>query len=181
MGDHGYYDDAHATRDWPHFVGRTTDPYTGPTRDVTALRLRELLPADVRSHTRRAPVVIDGQTLSETLRQRLTREHAELETAITALASQLARRSEQIKRLERFPEIDPFADGTVLQFQKAFPSTPDTTYSYVAHRVNGLWYLTGARSPQDMTWDAFVSWLGLGVETVYQLSVTGKSRRKVIG
>lgn len=152
-------------------------------RDVRSLRLSELLPQANRSHTRRAPVVIDGEPVVETLRERLTREHAELEEALTVISGQLARRTKQLEHLKRFPEVDPFTDGTVLQFEKSFPNTPDNHYSYVAHRANGYWYLTGERSPQRITWEQLVSWMGLGVHTVYQLSVTGSrsGRRKVIG
>jgi len=162
----GYNDEVAATR----------------TRDVLGLRLRELVETNRQAHRRRVPLQIDGDVVTETLRERLTRERAELEKAITLLAGKLARRDEQLAHLGRFPVEDTFADGTTLQFQKSFPGTPDTTYSYAAHRVDGRWYLTGARSPQGLTWDALVSWMGLGVSEVYELGVTGRGgRRKVIG
>lgn len=154
-------------------------------RDVTRLRVEELLGQTTgheRAHRRRVPVIINGEVIKETLKQRLTRELDELETAVTLLAGQMARRTRQLEHLKRFPETDPFEDGTVLQFDKTFPHSPDVPYSYVAHRADGHWYVTGARSPQRATWDQFVNWLGLGVEVVYQLNPGGRvGRKKVIG
>lgn len=193
MGDHGYYDDAHAAQD--DAVRHTTSLPFPPesyawrdnagaqrVRNVMELRLKDLMSPTGRSHRRREPLVIEGQTVKETLRQRLERESRELEVAVTQLANQLAKRTAQLEHLKRFPLEDPFADGDTLQFEKSFPGTPDTKYSYVAHRVNDRWYVTGARSPQNLTWDEFVSWLGLGVDEVWLLprTQTGR-RRKVIG
>jgi hypothetical protein len=149
------------------------------TRNVLDLRIKDLVP-DSTTHRRREAVVIDGQPVKETLRERLTRESLELENAVMVLANQLAKRAEQLEHLNRFPEEDPFDDGTTLQFEKSFPHTPNATYSYAAHKVDGRWYLTGARSPQALTWDAFISWMGLGVSEVYKLGGKG-GRRKVIG
>lgn len=158
------------------------DESAARTRNVLDMRIKDFVPSDKRSHRRREPVVIDGEPVRETLRQRLERESRELEVAVTQLANQLAKRTAQLEHLNRFPAVDPFEDDTTLQFEKSFPGTPDTAYSYVAHRVDGRWYLTGARSPQNLTWDAFVSWMGLGVTTVYQLNPTARSgRKRVIG
>lgn len=148
------------------------------TRNVVDLRIGELLGAAARPHRRREPVVIDGQAVSETLRERLERESRELETAILALAGRLTRRTEQLERLKRFPEKDPFKNGDHIAFEKSFPGTPERSYSYGAHKVDDRWYITGARSPQGVTWDALLTWMGLGVEKVYKL--TARGRRKVI-
>jgi hypothetical protein len=147
-------------------------------RDITALSVGELLAMN-RRHTRRTPVVIDGESVKETLRERLVRESRELETAVTALAGQLNRRTEQLEHLKRFPDEDPFDDGDVLSFDKKFPNG-DQRYSYVAHRVDDLWYVTGKRSPQGIPWDALVDWMGLGVAEIFKLSPRGGAT-KVIG
>ena len=178
----GNYLGENALPDFFDLIGRDGPP----TRDVLSLRVADLISPQNRPHRRREPVVIQGEAVSETMRERLTRETRELEVAIAALANQLAKRTEQLEHLKRFPEQDPFEDGTALQFDKSFPGTPDDKYSYLANRVDGLWYLTGARSPQAITWDQFVSWMGLGVDTVWQLnyqSATGRNlgKRKVIG
>lgn len=153
-----------------------------PVRDVLRLTVEDLLARSGRSHTKRSPVIVDGVAVTETLKQRLTRELAELETAVTQIAGQMARRTRQLEQLNRFPEEDPFEDGTVLQFDKVFSHTPDAPYSYVAHRAAGRWYVTGVHSPQSATWEALVDWMGLGVETVYQLNPGGRvGRKKVIG
>lgn len=151
------------------------------TRDVMELRLIELTGGNSgrRQHRRRESVVIDGVTVAETLRQRLTRESRELEQAVTALAHQLARRTEQLEHLARYPEVDTFENGDILHFDKTFPGS-DYVYSYVAHKANDRWHLTGDRSPNDITWDELVSFMGLGVHEVYKIGGRG-GRRKVIG
>lgn len=190
MGDHGYYDEAHAaqhdydkllpfpasSREWIGNQGAQR------MRDVMDLRLKDLMSLAGRSHRRREPVIIEGEAIKETLRQRLERESRELEIAVTAIANQLAKRTMQLEHLKRFPAEDPFVNGDVVQFEKSFPHPPDKTYSYAAHRVNDLWYITGARSPQALSWDEFVSWMGLGVDEVWLLprNQTGR-RKKVIG
>lgn len=153
-----------------------------PTRDVNSLTVRELAQrSGDLPHRKRPAVVIDGVVRKETLKQKLQREAKEAETAILALAGKLSRRQEQLKHLERFPDEDPFADGTTLIFQKGFPSNPDTKYAYSAVRADGLWYVTGNRSPQGITWDEFVNWMGLGVDEIYRVTAAKGSVKKVIG
>jgi|SRR5688572_158872 len=153
-----------------------------PTRNVLALRVGDLLSPQTRAHRRRAPLVINGETIKETFRERLERESRELETAVTQLAGQLARRTEQLEHLNRFPVEDPFQNGDTIQFEKSFPNSPSTYYSYAAHRAVDRWFVTGDRSPNNITWDELVSWMGLGVNTVWLMPRTASGRRKkVIG
>lgn len=153
------------------------------TRNVAEMRIVDLLGAQAvavpRPHRRRTPVVIDGVPVTENLRQRLTREKFELEEAVTQLAGQLARRTQQLEHLDRYPAADPFENGDVLQFDRKFPAS-DASYSYVAHKADERWYLTGGRSPQGVTWDELVSFMGLGVTEVWKLGGRG-GRKKVIG
>lgn len=153
-----------------------------PTRDVHSLTVGQIAQrSSDLPHRKRPTIVIDGVARSETLKQKLQREAKEAETAILALAGKLSRRQEQLKHLERYPDEDPFVDGTTLIFQKGFPSNPDTKYSYSAVRADGLWYITGARSPQGLNWDEFVSWMGLGVDEVFRVTPAKGSVKKVIG
>lgn len=115
----------------------------------------------------------------EALRDRLVRERDSLEAGLAAVAVQLARRNEQIAHLDRYPAEDPFADATTLEFVKRFPNS-DREYTYVARRIDGLWYLTGGRSPQAVDWPGLVEFMGLGVDQVFQLGGRG-GRRKVLG
>ena len=94
------------------------------------------------------------------------------------LAMKLMRRREQLALLEIWPDEDPFEDGTTLEFVKVFPNSTKE-YPYRALRADGLWYLTGERSPNRITWEAFVNWAGVGVTEVYKIGV-GR-RTKVIG
>lgn len=129
-----------------------------------------------------------GGKAPENLRERLRREKEELETAVTQLAGKLAERTRQLEHLRRYPEDDPFTDGVILRFEKRFP-TSDAWYSYVASRISGAWYLTGARSPQNISWDELVEFMGLGVDEVWQVNGIRRTRngnsqqveRKVIG
>lgn len=105
----------------------------------------------------------------ETLRDRLKREHRELSDAIGVLAGKLARREQQLAHLARYPDEDPCADGAVLRFTKKFPDG-EHRYTYVATRVDGLWYLTGERSPQGVTWEKLVGFMGLGVDEVFHVN-----------
>lgn len=115
------------------------------------------------------------------LYDRLKHERDELATAIAVLARKLARREEQVKHLERYPTTDEFADGTILRFTKTFPDG-DQCYPYIALKTQDLWYLTGKRSPQGITWQKLVEFMGLGVNEVYCVNAAGTDgEQKVIG
>lgn len=177
---------AWAHSDWMNAaLARLSDEGYGgdvPTRDVNSLTVGQLTERSRDlPHRKREPIVIDGIVTRETLRERFTREIAEADEAILALAGKRAERSRQLAHLKRFPDEDPFADGTTLIFQKGFPSNPDQKYSYSAVRADGLWYVTGSRSPQGYTWDQFVNWMGLGVDEVYRVTPAKGSVKKVIG
>lgn len=143
-----------------------------PKRDVRGLTVEQLAPSE-RVRTRR------GERSTETLRERLRRERDEVESAILILAGQLTRRQNQLEHLERYPEEDPFTDGTKLEFEKTFPGS-EQRYAYLALRAAGRWHLTGQRSPQNVTWEHLVEFMGLGVDEVFTLGPRG-GRKKVIG
>jgi len=115
----------------------------------------------------------------KSLRERIQAEHDALERTLVAVADRLRRKAEQLAQLDSWPIDDPFQDGDRLQFEKSFPGTPDKRYSYLALRVDGRYHITGARSPQNITWEQFVNWAGLGVNTVYKIGPKG-GKRKVI-
>lgn len=145
--------------------------YTG-LRDVRTLKIGDLAPdADHRTKAYRRE--------GEGLVARLKREHAEIAEAILVLAGQLARRARQIEHMDRYPAEDPFPEGTRLEFKKRYPGS-DQEYTYLALKAGERWHLTGARSPQNVTWKKLVGFMGLGVETVYKIGPRG-GRRKVIG
>lgn len=151
-------------------------------RDVNSLTVGELAKRSAdEPHRRRPPIVLEGVAVKETLKQRFTREVAEVEEAIVALSSKRAARMKQLKHLEMFPDEDPFVDGTTIFFEKAFPHTPDKKYEYAAVRTDGHWHVTGARSPQNVLWSDLVNWMGLGVDEIFTIKRTGKSFTKVIG
>lgn len=147
-------------------------------RDVGTMTVNDLVRrwSDMPSHVRKQ-LTADKK---ETLRAKLTREAAELEVAIVALAAQRAHREAQLEKLKMFPEEDPFGDGTFLTFEKNFPSNPDQKYTYMATRAGGLWYVTGKKTPQGVTWEHFVNWMGLGVDEIFRID-QNNGRVKVIG
>lgn len=152
------------------------------SRHILESRLADLLGVTVTGRVVRSRPG-DGPAEGETLRQRLTRERDDLEAAVAALAAKLARRTAQLEHLDRFPNVDPFADGDVLEFERTFPGS-DQAYRYVALRAEGRWFLTGQRAPQNCSWDRFVAFMGLGVAAVYKIAdASGRSvrRTKVLG
>lgn len=110
---------------------------------------------------------------------------------------------EQLAEYDRFPEEDPFKDGTVISFEKSFsqprrrmvfdPSGYGGGYSdgiasatviekpkkylYAAIRVNGEWYVTGnADKGHARSWEELVEWMGSGVEQIYYYKASKKER-----
>lgn len=114
----------------------------------------------------------------ERLRDRLARERDELAVAIGVLSRKLARREEQLTHFARYPSDDVFTDGDVLRFAKKFPNS-EQRYTYVAVKVDGTWHLTGKRSPQGITWDVLVDFMGLGVDEVYHMNAREHTERGV--
>lgn len=62
----------------------------------------------------------------------------------------IERLKREIAELESAPRL-PAPSGTMIQFSKRFLRN-GPTYQYVAVEVNGRWYLSGAASPQCITW-----------------------------
>lgn len=54
-----------------------------------------------------------------------------------------------------------FSDGQVLSFERTFIGS-DQVWRYAAVRSGGRWWLTGAKSPQGLTWEQLVLWLVSG-------------------
>jgi hypothetical protein len=105
-----------------------------------------------------------------TLLERLEKEASDLENSLASVSAQLAKRQAQIEELRRYPEDDPYADDTVLRFKKVFPGDPNKLYQYTASKVEGLWYVTGAKSPDGVEWADLISWLGLGVTDITKIA-----------
>lgn len=62
--------------------------------------------------------------------------------------------------------IVPEPEEAVVSFTKRF-GDEGPAYSYAALRIDGLWYLTGRRSPGPMEWLDMVAWIGDGPITVH--------------
>lgn len=67
--------------------------------------------------------------------------------------------------------VDSYPDDTVLMFTKNFGTRDGSkTYTYVALRVGGRWYLTGRNASRNasmgMTWGELVTWLVSGCDPV---------------
>lgn len=164
-----YFEDMRDDRKAWYLTPQTSTEWTEATQRAVQQLVGRELTVGLDKAGRVTHLGVEGGSVRETLRERITRETDELEQAALLLAGQLTRRSEQLEALRKYPDDDPFEDGTVLRFAKRFPNS-DQEYSYVAHRVNGLWYQTGRRSPQGMNWDQFVDFMGLGVDAVYDVA-----------
>lgn len=92
---------------------------------------------------------------------RLTRSLANLKSARNDEKVRIAASRKRIAELESWlaeraktqvlPEPDDVTN--IISFRKQFDRF-GTVYAYAAIRTNGLWYLTGAKSPQGITWTA---------------------------
>jgi len=65
--------------------------------------------------------------------------------------------------LRAVPQSDVFPDGSILTFEKQFVVAPmtSTAYKYVALKENGLWFVTGSKSPNGIFWGALVTFIGV--------------------
>jgi hypothetical protein len=156
--------------------GETYDPPIHPlgkqARNLLDRRIQEIMTGVGQTvpTTHIQVVAVGAPKPGERLRAKLKREHDELVAAIGELSTQLAHRAEQLRELDRYPEEDPYGDDTVLRFKKAYPGNPDKLYTYAATKTEGLWYVTGDRSPNGVDWAALTAWMGLGVTEVYKIA-----------
>lgn len=112
-----------------------------------------------------------------TLKQRKAEELNGLLAAAEILERRISKVTSQLAVLNSFAEVDPYVNGVTLKFDRNFPNG-DQVYSYRATKLNDKWYLTGARAPQGVTWDEFVSWLGLGLVGELEVIDLGASPTK---
>lgn len=63
---------------------------------------------------------------------------------------------EEAERYAKYGNDGP--DGTVVRFRVRFASSR-VKYSYAAIRARGLWWVTGSKSPQGLSWEEFTDWL----------------------
>lgn len=96
------------------------------------------------------------------LKERKLEELNGLLVAADLLEKRITKVTNQIKILDGFPTEDPYDNGTVLSFKRNFPNGTKV-YDYSATKANDVWYVTGDRSPNGVTWDNFVNWIGLGL------------------
>lgn len=155
-------------------------------RSIGDLTVEELLrrSAESKHGVSRAMITdSDGSRRKETLREKLLRETSAIEETILMLSGKLSDRHAQLRKLSMFPIEDLFSEDApqpVISFEKHFPHDPDRIYSYGAMRADGLWYVTGSRSPNGVTWAELIDWMGLGVDEVYHENHPD-GRIKIIG
>lgn len=176
-----------------HSYVSTRSGYEYENNQVKEVAKINHVPSVVMDHIMRA-VARDGIDVSsiavavpcdepqrETMYDRFVREADELENTIISMTTKLNRRHEQIARLREFPAGDPCEDTDMLRFEKTYPNS-DKAYMYAAVRVDGLYHLTGDKSPDRMTWSELVEWMGVGVDPKQIDVISGRNRpRKMIG
>lgn len=103
------------------------------------------------------------------MEQALDTEEKSMASRRDVLARQQLRIEEQLQEMERFGD-DVYNDDAVLMF-KFRHANNSTIYTYVALKVKGLWYLSGA-SGAKLTWDQLVDFWMRG-EVVDMWEATG--------
>lgn len=96
------------------------------------------------------------------LKERKFKEMQGLLLMAEQIERQLTKVTLQYEKLSSFPVEDPYENGTTLEFTRNFPNG-EKTYDYAARKANDVWYVTGPRSPNGVTWGEFINWLGLGL------------------
>lgn len=89
------------------------------------------------------------------------RRVAEVESVDDQIARLEARRAKLIARLRQRDLFgkDVYRDGFVIFFQKRFPHSSGTLYSYAAVKTGGSWWTTGARNKGGVTWDQLLDFI----------------------
>lgn len=92
---------------------------------------------------------------------------------------QIERYQQLLERLARYPEKDPYPDGTVVTFTKTLSNG---SYDYAAIRKRGRWYTTGTGDPRGgRTWGQFVEWLAdRATDLVIMAPVDGPTQAQVV-
>lgn len=88
-----------------------------------------------------------------------------------------ARMAEVAEILDTVPQSDTFEDGQVLTFEKHYPNQrlESVKYYHAAIKSGGYWYVTGNRSPNKVTWDALIEFIGYGCLKTLRIHITGNS------
>jgi hypothetical protein len=90
--------------------------------------------------------------------RRQERIRAQALKTIERAEKDIERAERRLALLESFPE-DHFDEGTVLWFEKKFPSG-DRVYTYCALKAGGKWYLTGpSQSGLNYDWGALLEFV----------------------
>lgn len=105
------------------------------------------------------PAPVERARIAEHSRSRQSNIDMEIQRRLEAeqASAEVERRMALIKSYGE----DPFQDSQVLFFTRAYAGS-DVLYRYAAVRSVGRWYLTGARSPQGLTWLQLATWLVSG-------------------
>lgn len=122
--------------------------------------------ADWLASRGRLPITGSSITIDVTLTQESNMNNRNVFQGLTPerRAAQLRRRAERLEaeaeRLESMPKEPVIKDDPtpVIFFGKTFGG--EKVYTFAAVKAtNGNWYVTGDRSPQDLTWDRLVEWI----------------------
>ena len=76
------------------------------------------------------------------------------------LKRQIERAESELERLAKRPK-EPEDDGAVVYIDVSFKNNSynNKNYTYIAHKAgNGMWYLSGNKSPNGVTWDYMLDW-----------------------
>lgn len=83
------------------------------------------------------------------------------------LRDEISRRERELARLEALPDLEDVADGTVMALAITYGwRAPSRPYVVIGYKVQGLWNLTGEKSPNGVTSDALAEWLSTAGRTL---------------
>jgi hypothetical protein len=87
-----------------------------------------------------------------------------LSSAIRASAQRaLERAANRLALLDKFPDIDPYSDNTVLWVRRAKRHAEGSVVlTYAILRIGGKWWSTGQDLPRGASWNQLVDWLTSG-------------------
>lgn len=80
-----------------------------------------------------------------------------LEARKEALRREISRKERHLASLDAMPDFSMLDNGSVLGLSVSLGRS--RPYSFVAYKVAGQWYLTGANSPNGVSSDYLAEWL----------------------
>lgn len=109
-------------------------------------------------------------------KEALREEIVELERAAEI---ELARKRQELNRLENLPDFGALVNGTVVAFTVTYGRS--RPYVVVGYKVRDLWYLTGEKSPNGVDSEDLANWLTTGGRRLGTAAVLAEIETVTVG